>query len=100
MAAVLLQWEHDGIGVEHFVISRRPFNTGNFQTISGPAGSIGPTVREFMDTGLTANSRYDWRIVAVHTINGQSTFAEIVGHQVVVPPPNPPTNFTATTLPA
>lgn len=58
----------------------------------GAAGSVGPGITSFSDSGLTPNTTYRYRVFARHNTNGNSGFSNIDTATTLddAPPPPPP----------
>ncbi|MCC5790853.1 MAG: fibronectin type III domain-containing protein [Opitutales bacterium] len=62
--SIQLDWTYAGEDAESFRIERRPGGTGDWNEITTLDGSV----RSYLDTGLNANTAYDYRVIAVNSI--------------------------------
>jgi len=80
--SIKLSWQGDYGATNGYIIERRLAGTTDFTQI----GTVAVNVRSFTDTGLTAATRYEYRITAVGPVGHTAVSAVLIGQTKVVRP--------------
>jgi fibronectin type 3 domain-containing protein len=92
---IALTWVDNASNETGFVVERS-VNGGAFQQIAAPAALTGTGNMNLVDAAVAAGNTYRYQVAAVNAA-GKSAYTNIVSVTIsLTPPPNAPTNLTAT----
>jgi len=93
-ASISLTWTDNAANEDGFNIERAP-DAGGVAGTYAQIASVGPNVQTYSNTGLDANVRYWYRVVAYNSV-GPSTYSNEAS--AILSTPNPPSGLAATAI--